>query len=225
VTAAPPVVRPAGDRALVVEFGDAIDPAIAARVRRLAARLTAAPPLGLLEAVPTYRSLMVHHDPVAADPRALYDAVTRAAAATAAEADAAAGAETGRLHEITVRYGGGDGPDLAEVAARAGLAEAEVIRLHATPTYLVYMLGFLPGFAYLGGLDPRIATPRRAAPRVRIPAGSVGIGGAQTGIYPLESPGGWSLIGRTDVVLFDPARPEPCLFAAGDRVRFVPAER
>jgi KipI family sensor histidine kinase inhibitor len=230
-------VLPAGDRALVVEFGDTIDPRLAALVRRLAARLAADRPAGLVETVPTYRSLMVHYDPLAADPAALHAAVVRAAEESAAgqaaagppeaaaahgTGGAAEGSPGARLVEIPVRYGGEAGPDLPDVAERTGLTPAEVIRLHAAPTYLVYMLGFLPGFPYLGGLDPRLATPRLATPRLRIPAGSVGIGGEQTGIYPVESPGGWAIIGRTHLTLFDPTRAEPCLLAPGDRVRFVP---
>lgn len=219
----------AGDRALVVEFGDAIDPRLAAQVRRLAARLAAAPLPGLVETVPTYRSLMIHYDPLAADPAVLLAAVSEAAAQVVAES--AASARTGdaaalwngaRLVEIPVVYGGDTGPDLPYVAERTGLAPEEVVRLHAAPTYLVYMLGFLPGFPYLGGLDPRLTTPRLPTPRLKIPAGSVGIGGQQTGIYPVESPGGWAIIGRTSLTLFDPTRPDPCLLAPGDRVRFVP---
>ncbi len=223
----------AGDRALAVEFGDAIDPRLAAQVRRLAARLAAAPPPGLVETVPTYRSLMVHYDPLAADPAALLAAVSEVAAQVAAESVAAARGgdaaaapwDGGRLVEIPVVYGGEAGPDLPYVAERTGLAPDEVIRLHTAPTYLVFMLGFLPGFPYLGGLDPRLTTPRLPTPRLRIPAGSVGIGGQQTGVYPLESPGGWAIIGRTSLTLFDPTRPDPCVLAPGDRVRFVAVGR
>lgn len=231
-------ILPAGDRALVVEFGDAIDPRLAALVRRLAARLAAGRPAGLIETVPTYRSLMVHYDPLAADPAALRAAVVLAAEQVAAEpapaggdpqaaraAGGAAASPGSRVVEIPVRYGGEEGPDLPYVAERAGLGPLEVVRLHAAPTYLVYMLGFLPGFPYLGGLDPRLRTPRLATPRIRIPAGSVGIGGEQTGVYPVESPGGWAIIGRTHLTLFDPSRAEPCLLAPGDRVRFVPVTR
>lgn len=130
----------------------------------------------------------------------------------------------GRLVEIPVRYGGEDGPDLAEVAAHTGLAPEEVVRRHTAGEYVVYFLGFQPGFAYLGGLDPALATPRRREPRLAVPAGSVGIGGEQTGIYPASAPGGWQLIGRTDSALFDARRDPPSLFAPGDTVRFI-AER
>ncbi|WP_255990143.1 5-oxoprolinase subunit PxpB [Chitinolyticbacter albus] len=127
----------------------------------------------------------------------------------------------GRVIEIPVRYGGEQGPDLAVVAALLDLAESEVIERHTAAEYVVYCLGFLPGFAYLGGLDARIAVPRRAEPRRRVPAGSVGIAGNQTGVYPLASPGGWQLIGRSDIQLFDPYRETPVLLAPGDTVRFV----
>jgi len=127
----------------------------------------------------------------------------------------------GRTIEIPVAYGGEHGPDLADVAAHTGLTPDEVVRRHAGAEYVVYLLGFLPGFAFMGGLPPELATPRRAEPRVAVPARSVGIGGAQTGIYPLVSPGGWQLIGRTPLAMFDPAAAEPTLLRPGDRVRFV----
>lgn len=131
------------------------------------------------------------------------------------------GAVEGRLVEIPVAYGGEHGPDLADVAAHTGLTPAEVVRRHSGAEYVVYLLGFLPGFAFMGGLPPELATPRRAEPRTAVPARSVGIGGEQTGIYPLVSPGGWQLIGRTPLELFDPAAEPPTLLRPGDRVRFV----
>lgn len=127
----------------------------------------------------------------------------------------------GREIEIPVVYGGEAGPDLADVAAHAGLTPAEVVRRHSSGEYVVYLLGFLPGFAFMGGLPPELATPRRPEPRTAVPAGSVGIGGEQTGVYPLVSPGGWQLIGRTSLTLFDPSAAEPTLLRPGDRVRFV----
>lgn len=221
-----PQIRPAGDRALVVEFGEAIDPAISAMVTRLDARLTALRPAGLVETVPTYRSLMVHHDPVAGDPEALAATLERLAFEAARETHAPSnGAVEGRVVEIPVVYGGDVGPDMAYVCEKTRLSPEEVVLRHTAPTYVVYMIGFLPGFPYLGGLDPRLATPRLATPRLKIPAGSVGIGGQQTGIYTVESPGGWAVIGRTPLVMFDPMREEPCLLLAGDRVRFVAVER
>ena len=133
----------------------------------------------------------------------------------------AATAIEGREIEIPVRYGGEDGPDLADVATHTGLTAQEVVRRHAAVDYIVYFLGFLPGFAFMGGLPPELATPRRAEPRTAVPARSVGIGGEQTGIYPLVSPGGWQLIGRTSLELFDPKNEPPTLLRPGDRVRFV----
>ena len=127
-----------------------------------------------------------------------------------------------RLMTIPVIYGGEDGPDLANVALHSGLTEQQVVELHASVEYVVWFLGFQPGFPYLGGLPERLAMPRHAEPRLRVPAGSVGIGGAQTGVYPLATPGGWQLLGRTPQALFDPMRQEPVLLRAGDRVRFVP---
>ncbi|WP_028454197.1 5-oxoprolinase subunit PxpB [Chitinilyticum litopenaei] len=127
-----------------------------------------------------------------------------------------------RHHRIPVRYGGADGPDLAELAALCGLSVPEVIALHAGTPYRVYCLGFLPGFPYLGGLDPRLAAPRRATPRLRVPAGSVGIGGAQTGIYPQDAPGGWQLIGRSAVPLFNPQHSPAALLQPGDWLHFEP---
>ncbi|HEX7125597.1 MAG TPA: 5-oxoprolinase subunit PxpB [Thermodesulfobacteriota bacterium] len=221
-----PRIRAAGDRAIVVEFGETIDPAISAMVTRLDARLAALRPAGLVETVPTYRSLMVHHDPVAGDPEALAATLERLAVEAAREPRASPnGARVGRLVEVPVVYGGDEGPDMAYVCERTGLSPEEVVRRHTAPTYVVYMLGFLPGYPYLGGLDPSLAVPRLATPRLRIPGGSVGIGGQQTGIYTLESPGGWAIIGRTSLTLFDPLREEPCLILAGDRVRFVAVAR
>lgn len=127
-----------------------------------------------------------------------------------------------RLMTIPVIYGGEDGPDLANVALHSGLTEQQVVELHASVEYVVWFLGFQPGFPYLGGLPERLAMPRHAEPRLRVPAGSVGIGGAQTGVYPLATPGGWQLLGRTPLALFDPLRQEPVLLRSGDRVRFVP---
>ena len=126
------------------------------------------------------------------------------------------------ITEIPVCYGGVFGPDIENVAKLAGLTVEEVIKIHSQEDYLIYMLGFLPGFTYLGGLDERIHTPRLANPRIKIPAGSVGIGGSQTGIYPLDSPGGWQLIGKTPVKTYDPLREPPILFEAGQYIRFVP---
>jgi inhibitor of KinA len=212
----PPRILIAGDSALIAEYGCAVDAETNARVRRLDARLTSMARHGILETVPTYRSLTVHYDPLVL-PQADVERLVLEADGTAGDSGGA-----GRTLEIPVVYGGEYGPDLADVAALNHLGEDEVVAIHAAGTYLVFMLGFMPGFPYLGGLSPRIAAPRLATPRTVVPAGSVGIAGEQTGIYPTESPGGWRIIGRTPVRLFDASASPPALFAAGDLVRFRP---
>jgi KipI family sensor histidine kinase inhibitor len=214
----------AGDAALVIEFGQAlgtsaIDPAINRRVHALAHALAEHPQPGLGEAVPTYRSLLLHYDPLQ-----LSHAQVVALVSEALQAREKVPPPEPRLIEIPTIYGGEHGPDIAFVAEHSGLTVEDVVRLHAEATYTVYMLGFTPGFPYLGGLPDALATPRLGTPRKRVPAGSVGIAGAQTGIYPLATPGGWRLIGWTPVVLFDPSRTPPALLQPGDRVRFVPIE-
>ena len=167
------------------------------------------------EALPGMNNLTLMFDP------ARIDAAELEMQVLAAWPQLAAAAIEGRTIEIPVAYGGEHGPDLADVAAHTGFTPAEVVRRHAAGEYVVYLLGFLPGFAFMGGLPPELATPRRAEPRVAVPARSVGIGGAQTGVYPLVSPGGWQLIGRTPLEMFDPTAAEPTLLRPGDRVRFV----
>jgi KipI family sensor histidine kinase inhibitor len=206
---------PVGESALSVEFGDAIDPALNARVRGLDRVLGDEGFPGFREAIPTYRALLVLYDP-----RATRYAEACAHLRRLAEA-APAGETAGALHVVPTRYGGEDGPDLAEVARRHGLGETEVVGAHASAEYTAFMLGFTPG---LGLLPEALATPRRSTPRVRVPAGSVAIAGRQTGIYPVASPGGWSLIGRTSVRLFDPFADPPSLIQPGDRVRFAPVD-
>lgn len=212
-----PRIEPLGDSALLVVLGEGTDPALVARVVALAAHVREAGFSGVADVVPAYGSLAVFFDPLATNAEALAKRLDLALQRFGTHApEPRAGRPT---HVLPVRY---DGPDLAEVAERTGLSRAEVIRRHTDPTYDVYFLGFVPGFAYLGPLDPALVLPRRAAPRRRVPAGTVAIAGVQTGVYPLETPGGWHLIGHTDVVLFDPARDPPNLLAAGDRVRFSP---
>ena len=210
-----------GEDALLLEGGDGIAPDANARVHALARRLARQRPPWLRDIVPGYASLalFVAEDGFAGaeDPLAHAEAWLRPLLDGPADA-VAAGA---RLVEIPVRYGGADGPDLDAVARHAGLSPAEVVARHAAGDYVVAMLGFAPGFPYLLGLDPALATPRRATPRTRVPAGSVAIGGAQAGLYPQAGPGGWQLIGRTAIALFDPRRDPPSLLAPGDRVRFV----
>jgi KipI family sensor histidine kinase inhibitor len=215
-------IEPLGETALLLRFGDHIDSTINARVHAAAALLRAVELPGVVDLAPAYATLALHYAPkVWAGPggvpwRHLADAVRSVFATPPADADA----HTSALVEIPVCYGGDDGPDLVEVARRCALTIDEVIARHAAATYTVAMLGFAPGFPYLLGLDTRLHTPRRATPRTRVPAGSVAIGGAQTGIYPAELPGGWQLIGRTPLTLFDATFDPPCLLAAGDRVRF-----
>ena len=211
-----PRIRPAGDQALVVEIGEGIDEIVNQRVHALALALERRELPGIVDLVPTYRSLLVNYDPLRIDFAALTGAVTGAASSLGEIA-----LPEPRRVEIPTCYGGQYGPDLPFVAAHNGLSEDEVVAIHASGTYRVFMMGFSPGFAYMGGMSPRIATPRLQTPRTSIPAGSVGIAQQQTGIYPVESPGGWQLIGRTPVRLFDPARTPPTLVEPGDLVAFV----
>ena len=212
----------AGDSVVVAELADRIDERVNARAIRLAAAVARADLRGVRDIVPTYRSVAVYYDPLRTDFARLSDLLSLEA--SDADAEDPERPERRSAVRIPVRYGGTDGPDLADVAAFAKISEAEVIARHSGRTYRVFMMGFLPGFPYLGTVDPTIAAPRRATPRVRVPAGSVGIAGSQTGIYPTESPGGWQLIGRTPLRLFDLSRPTPFLLEPGDAVEFV-AER
>lgn len=213
-----PRFLPAGEGGLVVEFGDDIDPATNARVYALADALAARPLPGLGEAIPTYRSLLVHFDPL----RLEYERLRRHLLALVEGTGQKATRSRGRERLVPTVYGGDFGPDLDSVAELTGLSPAEVVRLHSETEYTVYMVGFLPGFPYLGVLPDRLVTPRLQSPRTNVPAGSVAIAGRQTGVYSLESPGGWRLIGRTPLRLFDPAKDPPAYIAPGDRVRFVP---
>ena len=211
---------PAGDSALVVEFEDRIDPVVNARTIAFAETVQAAHIAGVRDVVPTYRSVAIYYDPLRTDSVALMTLIEREAGRSAPESPAASAPV-----RIPVCYGGELGPDLAGVAAFGLMAEEDVVRLHTAATYRVFMLGFVPGFAYLGIVDQRIAMPRHSTPRVRVPLGSVGIAGVQTGIYPAETPGGWQLIGRTPTKPFDPAREPPFLMKAGDAVQFYPIDR
>ena len=209
-----PRVRMAGDAALVVEFEPRIAPEISARAVAVARRVREALISGVLDVVPTYSAVTVYVDPLRVDLPGLERRV-REWAVSAAVDDSPS-----REIVVGVRYGGEAGPDLPEVAAFAGCPVAEVVRRHTAPSYRVYMLGFLPGFAYMGVVEPSIAAPRRPTPRLAVPAGSVGIAGRQTGIYPAAAPGGWQLIGVAEIDPFAPDRDPPCLFRPGDRVRF-----
>jgi inhibitor of KinA len=207
---------PVGDRALTIEFGDRIDRGLSRDVLRLDHIIRAAPPQGVVETVPTFRSLLVHYDPLVTSRADLERAIS---GLTAGEQDGAAAA---RLWRIPVCYEGRFAPDLGDVAQSTGLAPAEIVALHRSVRYHVYMLGFLPGFPYMGDLPPQLALPRRANPRVRVPPGSIAIATTLTAIYPFESPGGWHLIGATPIRLFDPAGDPPALLAAGDLLEFEP---
>jgi len=213
-----PRVVPLGDSAFLAILGEGVGVALSARVGRLAAAMRQLAAPGLQGVVPAYAAVAIHFDPLAADSEALARQVADLAGAELGQPapDASAG---GRLHVIPVQY---DGPDLAIVADRLRLAADEVARRHTERIYRVLFLGFVPGFGYLGPLDSALALPRRPEPRRRVPAGSVAIAGEQTAVYPVETPGGWHLIGRTETILFDPNRDPPNLLAAGDRVRFEP---
>ena len=211
-------VRECGDAMLLVEFEPVIDPVVNERAIALAARLRGRNLRGVRDVAPGYCTVGVHFDPLQTDLAALEAAIADDGGAVAAIASPAASTPI----EIGVHYGGPDGPDLGAVAAYAGCTEDEVIERHAGRDYRVYMLGFVPGFAYMGRVEPSIAAPRHRVPRERVPAGSVGIAGLQTGVYPVASPGGWQLIGRAERVMFDPNRTPPSLLAPGDLVRFVP---
>lgn len=208
-----------GDACLSIVFEEKIDPRINARCVSLAADVERRRLAGVRDVVPAYHTVSVYFDPRKITRSALHQELVHAMSTAAAEGPVIAAAPV----HISVTYGGESGPDLAAVAAFASCSEDEVIRRHTDNVYRVYMLGFLPGFAYLGSVDRRIAMPRLGTPRLRVPAGSVGIAGAQTGIYPSEMPGGWRIIGRTSLKLFDPTLDEPSMLKAGDRVKFVAA--
>lgn len=201
-----------GDGALLLELEQRVDDAIVEHARALADAWEA---LGLGEAIPAYASVVLRFDP-ARTPRT---AALAAAEQLVRDPRPSATVPVGRLVSIPTVY---DGPDLTTAAERSGISEGELVDRHAARDYRAYFLGFMPGLAYCGPLDPRIDVPRLEIPRQRVPAGSVAIAGGQTVVYPFDSPGGWSLIGRTDVTLFDAQRDPPALIRAGDRVRFVP---
>jgi KipI family sensor histidine kinase inhibitor len=210
------VIRDAGDSALVLELEPCIDPEVNARAIAIAGAVRRKAVPGVRDVVSTYRSVAVFFDPL----QTRLESVVAALEAASAEP---LSIEPSRLVDVPVAYGGENGPDLPDVARATGLDADEVVRRHSSATYRVFMLGFVPGFAYMGVVDDSIAVPRRATPRVRVPAGSVAIANKQTGIYPQETPGGWQLIGRTRVKPFDSKRTPEFLVAAGDHVRFVPA--
>lgn len=205
----------AGDAMVVVEFDERIDAVVNARAVALADALRTAALAGVRDVVPAYRCVAVAFDPLMTRVDQLHERLADLAASVRGTVSAAAAPI-----DIPVRYGGVAGPDLDAVAAFAGITPDEVVALHTAHTYRVYMLGFAPGFAYMGVVDDRIAMPRRLSPRLGVRRGSVGIAGRQTGVYATDTPGGWQIIGRTDLVPFDAARPEPFLFKPGDSIRF-----
>lgn len=204
-----------GDTSLSVEFGNEISTEINAKIRAFNIALENSKIPGIVETVPTYRSLMVHYDPGVI----LYHELVQELKGLMGQLSSIQIPPSDVL-EIPVLYGGEYGPDLDFVAKNAGKTPEEVIQIHTSTEYLIYMLGFTPGFTYLGGMDESIATPRLKQPRVKIPAGSVGIAGSQTGVYPIDSPGGWQLIGQTPVRMYDPNRAEPILPKAGEYIKF-----
>jgi inhibitor of KinA len=213
IAADTPVIDRLGDEALIVTFGDTISWEVGTEVRAAADRIRAMQADSVTDVVPAYTTLAVYFDSTRTGFDVVADVVTRALGGLADIP-----VSDSRLIEIPVSY---DGPDLSDVAERTGLKIAEVIERHSSRTYRAYMSGFVPGFAYLGDLDRSLVLPRRITPRVRVPAGSVAIAGEQTAVYPLETPGGWHLIGTTDARLFDATRREPALIRPGDSVRFV----
>lgn len=209
-------IRTAGDAAILLEFGREISPEINQRIKSAVEAIRDQHIEGIVDIIPAFCSLLVNYDPRVhsyGEMKEYMEKIVRMEVKT--------GSQIRRIFEIPVLYGGEYGPDLAAIAEHAKLTEEEVIQIHTSCDYLIYMLGFLPGFCYLGGLDERIHTPRLANPRLKIPAGSVGIGGSQTGIYPLDSPGGWQLMGLTPVKTYDPERKDPILVHAGEYIRFV----
>ena len=210
-----PRLHSLGDAALLVELPPPATLAQQRQIWALAAEALQWP--AVHEVLPGMNNLTLMYDPRLIDATELEIQVLTAWPQLAVPEDE----RDARRIEIPVAYGGVDGPDLADVAAHTGLSAEEVVRRHSDAEYVVYLLGFLPGFGFLGGLPPELATPRRAEPRAAVPARSVGIGGSQTGVYPLVSPGGWQLIGRTPLAMFDPQAAEPTLLRPGDRVRFV----
>ena len=210
-----PVFRSMGDRSLLVELGEKISPDVNRRVQELMLQLQQARLPGVREFAPGYRSLLVVFDPLTLSPSELKARITEVAGRPGS-----AGLPQAKLLSVPVFYGGEYGPDLEEVAGHLGISTDEVIRLHTETMYRVYMIGFTPGYAYMGELPAALAVPRRSTPRTRVPKGSVGIAQRQTGIYSVESPGGWQIIGWTPIELFDPTRQLPSLLEMGDRVKF-----
>lgn len=215
-----PTISPVGDCAISIDFGQVIDPKINRYIRQTIERIKELQLEGIIELVPTYCALLVEYDAMLYS----YAEICKIMEPTLEEGMTDATNELVTVVEVPTVYGGAFGPDLSFVASHNHLSGDEVISIHSGTDYLVYMLGFIPGFTYLGGMDPRIATPRLSSPRTLIPAGSVGIAGEQTGTYPSDSPGGWQIIGRTPVTMYDMSKKQAALLSAGDYVRYVPID-
>ena len=212
-----PRILPVGDRALTVEFGNEINEKINAHLMGFINKLKELNIKGIEEMVPSFRAVLIHYNPGVHTYGEMCDIIQHALSMKISDVN-----HKKRVVEVPVCYENGLGPDIEFVAKHAGLTVEEVIKIHSSNPYLIYMLGFQPGFPYLGGLDERIHTPRLEKPRIKLEAGSVGIGGAQTGLYPMESPGGWQIIGLTPVRCYNPSAKEPIPYRAGDYIRFVP---
>ncbi len=206
----------AGDSALIIELGNEISPIINYNLKKITDYLDSLNHKAIKDLLPTYRSIIVYYDPMMISFDELKEMVEKNCAAD----DSQMLSVKKEIIEVPVLYGGEYGPDIENIASHNNLTIEEVIDIHTSGEYLVYMLGFTPGFPYLGGMDKRIATPRLTTPRTKIPAGSVGIAGEQTGLYPIESPGGWQLLGRTPLNFFDSAKENPFIVAAGQYIKF-----
>ena len=216
----------AGESAVVVEFGNIIDENINARVHLLASHCKSDnAPCGIVEMTPTYRSLLITFDSLITTKKTIIGCIEKYIAENSYDFENAVLPETAKTIELPVLYGGEYGPDIETVAKHNDISVDEVIKLHAAATYKVYMLGFLPGFPYLGGMNEKIACPRLETPRTVVPEGSVGIAGGQTGVYPVDSPGGWQLIGKTPLAIFDSGSTQPFLFKPGDSIVFKPIDK
>ena len=212
-------IIPEGDSSILMVFGNEVNPEINRKISAVVQLIKSQHIEGLVDMIPSYCALLINYNPLVLPYEKARERLERLA-----QIDLGGAAGAKRVFEIPVCYGGDFGPDMQNICDHSGLSEAEVIELHSSRDYLIYMLGFLPGFCYLGGLDEKLHTPRLASPRLQIPAGSVGIGGSATGIYPMDSPGGWQLMGKTPVRTYDPDRAVPILVSAGDYIRFVPVD-
>ncbi len=225
---APLNIQSLGDSAVTITLGQGIHPDVHQKVKSLARELEAQPFAGMIEVVPSYNKLTIHYSPYKVHyGQTAYSGTTAFEKVTTyieqlSQTIQTTAAATGRLIELPVLYGGDAGPDLEFVAQHSGLSREDVIDIHSRTEYLVYMIGFAPGFPFLGGMDKAVAVPRKETPRPAIPAGSVGIAGLQTGVYPLETPGGWQIIGHSPTPLFLPDLSPPSHILAGDRVKFRP---